>query len=135
MIVEMYIEHCRDRIGLFWSDLSNHIARIVVKSHGHTHLLERTVVGLLHLVTRLLGRQSSAIQVRRGGMVSLHHMYTYNCTIPVSCYILRYTTCTCTFMPCSYVHMKTNYINAHYIMCTDSQNNIISRPSLKCVSA
>ena len=51
------------RIGLFWSDLSNHIARIVVKSHGHTHFLDRTVVGLLHLVTLLLGRQGSAVQV------------------------------------------------------------------------
>ena len=53
----------RDHIGLFWSDLSNHIARIIVKAHGLTHLLERTVVGLLHLASRLLGRHSSAIQV------------------------------------------------------------------------
>ena len=52
----------RDRIGLFWSDLSNHIAQIIVKAHGHTHLLERTVVGLLHLASRLQGRHSSAIR-------------------------------------------------------------------------
>ena len=53
----------RDRIGLFWSDLSSHLARIIIKSHGHAHLLERRVVGLLHLASRLLGRHSSAIQV------------------------------------------------------------------------
>ena len=63
MICDFFLYLARDRIGLFWSDLSNHLARIIVKSHGHTHLLEWTVVGLLHLVSRLLGRHSSAMQV------------------------------------------------------------------------
>ena len=46
-------------VRFVWSLSSDHH----IKSHGHTHLLERTVVGLLQLATRLLGRHNSAIQV------------------------------------------------------------------------
>jgi len=65
LLVSVALEN-KDRIGLFWSELSNHLSRIILTSHRHRHLLERAVVGMLRLAIRLMNRESLVPQVRPG---------------------------------------------------------------------
>ena len=44
----------RDRIGLLWPLVHEHVAGIIVDARRHTRLVERAVLGLLHLCSRLL---------------------------------------------------------------------------------
>ena len=47
---------CRDRVGLFWKDLSSHLSRLMASAAQSKFLLERGVVSVLLLALRLLGR-------------------------------------------------------------------------------
>ena len=44
----------RDRIGLLWPLVQEHVTGIIVDARKHTRLVERAVLGLLHLCQRLL---------------------------------------------------------------------------------
>ena len=46
----------RDRVSLFWKELSTHLSRVISSATLHHFLLERGVVSVLHLALRLLGR-------------------------------------------------------------------------------
>lgn len=46
----------RDRMGVFWKDLSLHLSRIIASAGNNHFLLERGVVSVMHLALRLLGR-------------------------------------------------------------------------------
>lgn len=47
----------RDRVGLFFQDLSAHLTRVISSAAQYHFLLERGVVSVLHLALRLLGRR------------------------------------------------------------------------------
>ena len=47
---------CRDRVQLFFQDLSSHLSRVITSAAHNQFLLERGVVSVLCLAGRLLGR-------------------------------------------------------------------------------
>ena len=61
----------RDRVSLFWEDLSSHLSRVILTSQSYSYLLERTVVALLRLSIRLLTKETMATQVNTRTIIVL----------------------------------------------------------------
>lgn len=59
---------CRDRVNLFFLDLSSHLSRVITSAAQNQFLLERAVVSVLHLALRLLGRGDFPI-IQVGGIL------------------------------------------------------------------
>ncbi|XP_064404547.1 Golgi-specific brefeldin A-resistance guanine nucleotide exchange factor 1-like isoform X2 [Halichondria panicea] len=53
----------KDRVLLFWEDLSTHLSRIILTAGSHGYMLERGVVSLLRLAVRLLSREDMTTQL------------------------------------------------------------------------
>ena len=53
----------RDRAGVIWQNVRDHLSSLIVNSTDHTFLAERAVTGLLRLSIRLLCREEIASQV------------------------------------------------------------------------
>lgn len=53
----------RDRAGVIWQSVRDHLSTIILSSADHTFLAERAVTGLLRIFIRLLCREEIASQV------------------------------------------------------------------------
>ena len=108
MYTHMYthIKHTRDRIGLFWDGLCNHLTSLI-SSGGSGPLQERAIVSLIRLSSRLMGRPAMVSQVWCVCACVV-------CVCVCACVCVCVCSCVCVCVCVGSVHMSVHIVCGVY---------------------